>query len=221
DVKVLINSGIANSSWCGGVHWKNKKVIEKITEWVAHGGGFIGIGEPSACEHAGQYFQLSHILGVDKAIGLSLSKSNPVYKKTDEKHFITEDIEAGIDFGKDIDNIFLLSKDVKVLIDKEDSPRIATNNYNKGRAIYLSGYKFTPQNTRLLHRALYWAANHESNFTPWTCSNINTECAYYPKNKKLVVINNSDKLEETKVFDSNGKSTNVKIQPHGIEIINL
>jgi beta-D-galactosyl-(1->4)-L-rhamnose phosphorylase len=221
DVKVLINSGRAHSSWCGGAHWKNEKVIEKITEWVAKGGGFIGIGEPSACEHSGQFFQLSHILGIDRAIGLSLSKSNLAYEITDEKHFIMIDIEGDIDFGKDIDNIFLLSKDAKVLIDKEDSPRIAAHNFEKGRAIYLSGYKFTPQNTRLLHRALYWAAKYEGNFKSWTCSNINTECAYYPKNKKLIVINNSDKPEKTKVFDSNGKPTDVKIQPHGIEIINL
>ena len=115
----------------------------------------------------------------------------------------------------------MVDKDTNVLVDKDGSVRIAVHSFKKGRAIYLSGYKFTPQNTRLLHRALYWAADCQSDFGPWTCSNIHTECAYYPKSKKLVVINSSDKHQETKVFDSNGNSIDVSMEPHGIEIIDV
>jgi hypothetical protein len=95
------------------------------------------------------------------------------------------------------------------------------HNFKKGKAVYLSGYKFAPQNTRLLHRALFWAAGREGDFDPWTCSNIYTDCAYYPKGKKLVIMNSSDKSEKTKVFDSSGKPINVSLEPHGIKITDL
>ena len=123
--------------------------------------------------------------------------------------------------GNDIDKVFLMDKDTKVLAEKEGSPKIAVHNFKKGKAVYLSGYKFTPQNTRLLHRALYWVAGRQGDFGPWTCSNIYTDCAYYPKSKKLIIINSSDKHQETKVFDSNGGSISVSMEPHGIEIINV
>ena len=44
DVKVIINCGILDSAW-GGDNWKDPSVVSAITEWVAQGGGFIGIEE--------------------------------------------------------------------------------------------------------------------------------------------------------------------------------
>jgi beta-D-galactosyl-(1->4)-L-rhamnose phosphorylase len=221
DIKVIVNSGRAYSSWCGGEHWKNEKIIEKITEWVVQGRGFIGIGEPSACEHHGQYFQLSHLLGVDREIGRLLSKDKVAYKKPDNQHFIMEDTEDDIDFGKDTDNIFVVSNDTQVLADKEGSPRIAIHHFRKGRSVYFSGYKFTSQNTRLLHRSIYWAAGSERDFGYWMSSNIHTECAYYPKNNKLIVINNSHQKERTKIFDSNKNSRDVSVEPLGMTILDV
>jgi len=221
DNQVIINAGRANSAWTGGELWKNEKIIEAITDWIANGGGFIGVAEPSAYQHNTQYFQLSHLLGVDRETGLTLNKSKIKFSVPDEKHFIMQDMEGDIDFGKDVDKVFVVDKETKVLAEKEGSVKIALHNFKKGRSIYLSSYKFTPQNTRLLHRALYWAAGQEGDFGPWTCSNIYTDCAYYPKSKKLVVINSSDKSEKTKVFDSSGKSINVSLEPHGIKIMDL
>jgi beta-D-galactosyl-(1->4)-L-rhamnose phosphorylase len=221
DCRVIINAGWVNSAWTGGEHWKNEKIIEAITAWVAKGGGFIGVAEPSACQHNTQYFQLAHLLGIDRETGLTLNKGRMKFSLPDEKHFIMQDIEGDIDFGKDIDNVFLVDKDTKVLAEKDGSPKVALHNFKKGRAVYLSGFKFTPQNTRLLHRALFWAASREGDFGPWTCSNIYTDCAYYPKGKKLVVINSSDKNEKTKVFGSGGKSINISLEPHGIKIIEM
>jgi beta-D-galactosyl-(1->4)-L-rhamnose phosphorylase len=221
DCRVIINAGRVNSAWTGGEHWKNEKITEAITAWVAKGSGFIGVAEPSACQHNTQYFQLSHLLGVDRETGLTLNKGQMKFSMPDEKHFIVQDIEGDIDFGNDIDKVFLADKDTKVLAEKDGSPKVALHNFKKGRAVYLSGYKFTPQNTRLLQRALFWSAGREGDFGPWTCSNIYADCAYYPKGKKLVVINSSDKSEKTEVFDSGGKSINVSLEPYGIKIMDL
>ena len=221
DVKVIVSCGRAGSAWCGGEHWKNETVVERITEWVGNGGGFIGIAEPSACEFNGQYFQLSHLLGLDREVGRSLSGDKRTFGLADGRHFITKDVTAEIDFGKDVDKIFVINDKTDVLVEKDKSPRIATYQFHHGRSVYFSGYKFTPQNTRLLHRALYWAAAREQDFGYWTSSNIFTECAYYPNSKKLVVINNSNKTEETKIFDSDKHGIEVSIEPFGIKIIDV
>jgi len=221
DVKVIINAGRLDDAWSGGWHWKNPKVIEVLTEWVYNGGGFIGVGEPSAAKHSSQYLQMSHVLGVEREIGLTNAHSKYAYNIPAEKHFIMKDVEGSLDFGKDIDNIYILGNDTTVLADKDKSPKVAVHGFGKGRSVYLSGHKFTPQNIRLLHRAIYWAAGCEDKFGPWTCSNVNTECAYYPKNKKLVVINITDKPQETKVFDANNNPIDVSIEAYGSKILDI
>jgi len=50
---------------------------------------------------------------------------------------------------------------------------------------------------------------------------VNTECAYYPGCKKLVVINNSEKPEKTSVIDRAGKRYNFRLKPHGMKIADL
>ena len=219
DIRVMINSGKVHSAWSGGIHWTDPRLIELVTEWIAQGGGLIGVGEPSACEHNGQYFQLAHLLGVDREIGRSLSKDKLTYQRADTKHFIMEDGAEEIDFGKDIDNVFVTSRDTRVLVDRERSPRVATHTFGSGRSIYLSGYKYTPHKTRLLYRALYWAAGAESDFGAWVCSNLYTECAYYAGSHKLIVINNSDRTQVTRICDSDENSIEVSLEPHGMKIL--
>ena len=94
-------------------------------------------------------------------------------------------MNGDIDFGKDIDNVYVLDKDVAVLSEKDGSAKIALNNFEKGKSIYLSGFKFAPENTRLLHRSLYWAAGKGSDYGPWTCSNIHLGvCMFIAWDKK-------------------------------------
>jgi beta-D-galactosyl-(1->4)-L-rhamnose phosphorylase len=221
DYRVIINAGRLDSAWTGGEHWKNEKIIETITAWVANGGGFIGIGEPSSCRHSSQYFQLAHILGVDRETGQTCGKPKRNYNLNEQKHFILEDAEGNINFGDDIDNVYITDKDTQVLTDSGLSPKITLHSFGKGQSVYLSGFKFTPQNTRLLHRCLFWAAGRQSDFGPWTTSNINTDCAYYPKAKKLVVINSSEKTQETKVLDAKGNAIDVSLEPYGIKIMEI
>jgi beta-D-galactosyl-(1->4)-L-rhamnose phosphorylase len=85
----------------------------------------------------------------------------------------------------------------------------------------LSGHKFTPENTRLIHRAIHWAANQEAEFQKWNCTNVRTECAYFPAKQKLVVINNSDAQQKTDVWDALGKARPICLEPHGIAILDV
>ena len=219
DVHVILNAGRLDSAWCGGAYWKNEKVIEALSSWVANGGGFIGIGEPSACLHSSQYFQLSGVLGLDRQIAQNFGNPMRQYTKAELDHFILEDAKGEIDFGDDIDNICVNDKNTQVLVDKDNSPKIATHRFDKGRAIYLSGFKFTPANSRLLHRSLLWAAGQTDEFKPWTCSNVFTDCAWFPNSQKLVVVNSSDDRQETKIYDSKGDIISVSVKPHGIKVV--
>jgi beta-D-galactosyl-(1->4)-L-rhamnose phosphorylase len=221
EVDVILNAGQVGTAWSGGEHWKNENIIAAITEWVANGGGFIGVGEPSAVRHSGQYFQLSHVLGVDREIGRTRNKEKLPYNVSADEHFILKDRQENIDFGKSTDNIFIVDKNATVLAEKNNSLSIVTNFFGRGRSVYFSGFKFAPQNTRLLHRSLHWAAGQEQNFGPWTCSNVNADCAYFPASKKLVVINNNDQSEITHVFDNNGKAIGVNLDAYGVQIIEI
>lgn len=222
ETQVIINAGRLGTAWSGGENWANPKVIEKISQWVASGGGFIGVGEPSAALHSSQYFQLSDVLGVDRSSPLRMALGNYKYKKPNgDKHFITSDLTIAPDFGKGIDNIYVLGPTTQVLADKDKSPTVAIHPFGKGRSVYLSGHKFNPENTRLLTRAIFWAANRETDFDRWRCTNVYTECAWYPGSRKLVIINNSGERQQTQVLTENGHTYEATLEPYAIEIATL
>ncbi|MBN1561518.1 1,3-beta-galactosyl-N-acetylhexosamine phosphorylase [candidate division KSB1 bacterium] len=217
DVNVIINAGRSGSAWSGGELWKNEKIIEALTEWIADGGGFIGVGEPSACRHSSQFFQLAHLLGVDREIGLTLNRTKTAWTAAPGEHFILQDNQEEIDLGQ-VEGIYVLSREALVLAQKDGSPQIVLNSFGKGRAIYLSGFRYMPQNTRLLHRALCWAAQ-QTEFGAWTCSVSQADCAFFPASKKLVVINNGDQAAETQVRGADGKAIDVRLEAYAMEII--
>ncbi|WP_425482501.1 1,3-beta-galactosyl-N-acetylhexosamine phosphorylase C-terminal domain-containing protein [Ereboglobus luteus] len=86
----------------------------------------------------------------------------------------------------------------------------------------MSGFKFTYENTRLLHRALFWAAAHEAKWGVWHSENLNTEATYFPKRKKLVVINNAGTPQATRITLANGRTAKtVNLEAHGIAILDM
>ena len=165
--------------------------------------------------------QISHVLGVDRELGLTLAFDKYAYGEPNRKHFIVQGLQGEPDFGRDADNIFVLDGDTQVLADKGNSPKIAVHAFGKGRGVYFSGHIYSPENARLLHRAIYWAAGREDDFKTWSCSNVYTERAYYPEGGKLVVINNTAEARETCVFDSQGNCIDVSLEPYGVQFITM
>ncbi len=220
DVQVIINCGCEGSAWSGGRYWDNPKVIETLQAWVAEGGSFIGIAEPSALRRPDTFFQLSPVLGVDRDTGARIAHGKYKWDLVDA-HFITEDLAHAPDFGKHVDGIFTLGADTKVLATRDGEVMVSAHTFGKGRAVYLSGFRITAENTRLIHRAIHWAAGQEESFRHWTCSNVQTECAYFAAEKKLVVINNSDTEQTTDVFDGEGNPRSVTVAAFGIHVEDL
>lgn len=221
DVKVIINAGGLDDAWSGGWNWDNPQVVSTISEWVSQGGGFIGIGEPSATRNGMGYFKLANVLGVDREIGLSVGFNKYKYAQPQEKTFITEDLDLPVDFAEHATNIFVLDGATKVLAEQDGAPIITERHFNNGKAIYMAGHKYTPQNVRLLHRAIFAAAGLESEFTNWLSSNCNTECAYYPNHNKLVVINNTFDPQATVITTPDQQVISVELAGNEVKIVQL
>ncbi|RPJ52582.1 MAG: D-galactosyl-beta-1-4-L-rhamnose phosphorylase, partial [Acidobacteria bacterium] len=219
DTSVIINAGTVDDAWSGGECWANPRIIEAISEFVNGGGGFIGVGEPSALRHGSQYFQLAHLLGVDREIGLTRAFNRFQFDIAVKPHFVLRDLQSEPDFGVEVGNTYVLDEETQVLKARGRSPIITTRDFGRGRTVYLSGHKYTPDNVRLLHRAIFFAARAEEQFGAWLPTNPNTEAAYYPRHGKLVISNSTPDPQATEVMVPGGASVHVELEAYGSEIV--
>ncbi len=226
DYDVVINAGDAYTAFSGGSKW-DEEVVSKVREYVYNGGGFIGVGEPSAYEKGGRFFRLADVLGVDKEVGftLSLDKYN-INKET--SHFITKDLTSPVDYGEGMKNIYAL--DGAKVLDITFSDRfqrkvnvgevkMACNQYGKGRAFYIAGIPYNFDNARLLYRAIYWTAGKDAEINKAFSTNPLTECNYYPNKSTYAVVNNSNDTQTTDFYDISGEKTTLTLAPMEIKWI--
>ena len=217
EVDVLINAGMGGDAWSGGEHWADPAVIEAVCEFVDRGGGFIGVGEPSARRHGTGYFQLSPVLGVDRELGLTRAFDRYRFE-TRPDHYILRDAGPDPDLGRAVDDLYIIDPGTTVLAAAGPSPRITTRPFGQGRSVYFAGHHYAPRNVRLLLRAIYWAAQAEDRIDQWTCSNLETECAYFPASRQLVVVNNSALAQPTTIATPR-QPVRVSLEPYACLIL--
>lgn len=238
DIDVIINAGDVNTAFSGGEIWKNPVLVTAIRRFVYEGGGFIGVGEPSACHHQGRYFQLADVLGVEREVGFSITTDKYFTQQLPE-HFITQDCKNinEIDFGEGIKNIYALYPTTEVLVFNRPQTSaqvdgvmmpanaegkefgevyLAANPYGKGRGVYLAGLPYSIENARLLMRAIYYAACKETEFYLWNSSNPHVEVHAYPDKQKYAIINNTNEKQETTIYDGVGKEQKLVLEPSEI-----
>lgn len=226
-VNVVLNCGRAGSAWSGGHHWADPRIEATLTNFVQKGGGLIGIAEPSAWPQPGQRFKLARVLGLDRDTGDRVANGKFKFKRplgAFGPHFITTDAPAGtaLDFGKDVDGIHVFDATAQVLAERTGSPRLVAHDFGRGRSVYFSGFKYTPDNTRLLHRALYWTASQEDGWGRWQSCNVRTEATYFPNSGRLVVINNAPQPQHTTVTLADPKQKRrVNLEAHGIAVLEV
>ncbi len=211
EIGVIINSGDAMTAWSGGENWLDEQVITTIREWVYNGGGFIGVGEPTAIQNQGKYFQLFDVLGVDKDLTYGLSYRK--YHDLTTEHFILDDIKHEIDFGRGMSGVFKKGDHTQILAMKDNDILLSTNEVGQGRSVYIAGLPYTPQNARLLTRALYFAARQEEALKEYDVDHEEAECVYYPEVKQLAVYNNSLEPLRTTVYVKGEAYQNVELAP--------
>ncbi len=213
DIDVILNVGDAYTAYSGGENWIDERVITTIKKFIYNGGGFIGVGEPSACQWEGRFFQLANVLGVEEENGFNLNKDK--YNWEEHPHFITEDCRGEIDFGEGKKNIYAL-EDTTILKQTDKEVQLAVNEFGKGRAVYIGGLPYSFENSRLLYRAVIWSAGDEENLHRWYSTNYNVEVHAYVKNGKYCVVNNTYEAQDTVVYKGDGTSFNVKMEPNEI-----
>ena len=213
DIDVLINVGGADTAHSGGEWWCDTAVVTAIKKFIYGGGGIIGVGEPSAHQANGRFFQLANVFGVEEERGFTLGYDK--YNWQEHKHFITEDCGGDIDFGECQRNIYAL-EGTKVLSQHEKEVQLAVNEFVQGRAVYLGGLPYSFENSRLLYRAILWSVHGEEELHQWFSSNYNVEVHAYPENKKFCVVNNTYEPQETVVYKGDGNSFSVDLQANQI-----
>ncbi len=214
DVNVVINAGYAGSAWSGGDVWADDELVTILTEWVYNGGTFLGVNEPSAVEGYDNYFRMAHVLGVDKDTGARVCHG--------KWKFEVEEIENLWPEGALLnakENIYLTDGKARVIFASEDKPVAVVNQFGQGKGIYLASFCVNQENTRLLYQLIRYAGN-EGTTGLYMTDNLYTECAYYPDSKKLVVINNSDRVQTTTIMTEQGEKT-IEILPYDTTFLEL
>lgn len=215
DIDVIINVGDAYTAYTGDKNWIDETIVTAIKGFIHRGGGFIGVGEPTAYQHEGHFFQLATVLGVEEERGFDLNKDKYNWEEA-KKHFITADCKGDINFGEGKKNIFALEGTTIIKqIDKE--VQLACNTFGKGRCVYISGLPYSFENARLLHRAVVWSASDEANLTKWYSTNYNVDVHAYVENNKYCVVNNTYEPQTTTVYTGDGTSFELHMEANEIK----
>lgn len=194
-VDVVINAGAASSAWSGGDAWKEPAVVEALTKWVYEGGTFIGVNEPSAVEGYDTYFRMAHVLGVDKDIVDRVCHGQWSF---DVDEAAAREVFVKDSYVPEKQKCHLTDGKARVLAANGNNPLLTRNAFGKGEGIYMSSFEVNNANTRMLLN-LILEAGKEATDGYYLTDNPDMECAYYPESRTLVMINNSDKRQETTV----------------------
>ncbi len=203
-IDVLINVGDGDTAHTGGAVWEDPDVSSAIRSFIWNGGGFLGLGEPSGHQYQGRYFQLAGALGVEKETGFTLNYDKYNWEEH-PGHFILADNPGEVDFGEGKKGIYAL-EGAQVLVQHDREVQMAVNEYGQGRTVYLSGLPYSFENSRILHRAILWAAHDEEALCRWFSSNLNVEVHAFPANGKYCAVNNTYEPQSTTVYRGDGSS---------------
>lgn len=220
DIDVILNVGDADTAYTGGEWWLDTGIVTTVKRFVYEGGGFIGVGEPTAHQANGRFFQLANILGVEEERGFTLGYDK--YNWDEHEHFITADCKTNpdgskeIDFGEGKKNIFAL-EGTTILRQTDKEVQLAVNEFGDGRSVYISGLPYSFENSRLLYRAILWSAHSDQELNSWFSENYNVEVHAYVEKGKYCVVNNTYDPQETVVYRGDGSSFSLKLDANEIK----
>ena len=197
-VDVIINVGDGDTAHTGGAEWEDAVISSAIRKFVHNGGGFIGVGEPTGHQYQGHYFQLATVLGVEKETGFTLNYDKYNWEQNPD-HFILKDVAGEVDFGEGKKSIFAY-EGTDILVQKDKEVQMATNTFGSGRSVYISGLPYSFENSRVLYRAILWAAHGEEILNKWFSTNYNVEVHAFVANGKYCVVNNTYVPQDTVVY---------------------
>ncbi|MGF1688668.1 1,3-beta-galactosyl-N-acetylhexosamine phosphorylase [Photobacterium japonica] len=203
DIKVIINTGDADSAWSGGENWGNPQIITALREFVGNGGGLLGICDPSAHLQNGRFFQLGDVFGLEKETSLTMGRvAQPV--QLDGEHFLAQCLTGEEDFGN-LSYVYPQAHDMSVIAAQGQHLALTAREYGQGRSVYLGNLPFTMTNARLLQNILLWLSQSDQESYPWLSSSANVDACYYPSTGKATVVNYTETPQAVTVTDTQGQ----------------
>ena len=201
-IDVIINVGDGDTAHTGGAEWEDAVISSAVRKFVHNGGGFIGVGEPSGHQYQGHFLQLANVLGVEKETGFTLNYDKYNWEQN-PNHFILADVAGEVDFGEGKKSIYAYEgTDILVLLNQD--VQMAANAFGNGRSVYISGLPYSFENSRVLYRAILWAAHGEEILHKWFSTNYNVEVHAFVANGKYCVVNNTYVPQDTTVYTDTG-----------------
>ena len=201
-IDVIINVGDGDTAHTGGAEWEDAVISSAVRKFVHNGGGFIGVGEPSGHQYQGHFFQLANVLGVEKESGFTLNYDKYNWEQN-PNHFILADVAGEVDFGEGKKSIYAY-EGTDILVQKDKDVQMAANAFGNGRSVYISGLPYSFENSRVLYRAILWAAHGEEILHKWFSTNYNVEVHAFVANGKYCVVNNTYVPQDTTVYTDTG-----------------
>lgn len=202
NIDVIINVGDGDTAHTGGAEWEDAVISSAVRKFVHNGGGFIGVGEPSGHQYQGHFFQLANVLGVEKETGFTLNYDKYNWEQHPD-HFILKDVAGEVDFGEGKKSIYAY-EGTDILVQKDKEVQMAVNSFGNGRSVYISGLPYSFENSRVLYRAILWAAHGEEILNKWFSTNYNVEVHAFVANGKYCVVNNTYVPQDTTVYTDKG-----------------
>ena len=212
---VVINAGRAGDAWSGGDVWKDPELVTALTKWVYEGGTLIGIGQPSAAEGADEYYRMAHVLGVDEDTGAKVCHGKWSFETGDERGLVPAGCSLPARDGR-----FLTDGKARVLLSHDGCPDLTEHVFGKGRGYYLSGYAYSPENTRLLQNLITAGSGRKPEELLYISDNPYVDCAYFPDAKVLVAVNLTER-EQTAAVRTGSGIIKVQVPESGQVILKL
>ncbi|WP_087024983.1 1,3-beta-galactosyl-N-acetylhexosamine phosphorylase [Thaumasiovibrio subtropicus] len=211
DIKVIINTGDANSAWSGGEHWGDGDILVALRQFVANGGGLLGVTDPSAHQQNGRFFQLGDILGLEKETALTMGRvAMPV--SLDTEHYLSKALSGREDFGNN-SYVYPQADDLSVIHAAGQHLALTAREYGNGRASYLANLPYSQENARILQHILIWLSQEETKQHCWLSDNPYVDVAYYPKTDNVAIVNSSDEKQEVTLLNNKFETVSVTLSP--------
>ena len=111
----------------------------------------------------------------------------------------------------------------QVLLAQDGIPALTVHPFGKGFGVYLSEFRISPENTRLLRNLLLQYSAEKASVSLYLSDDPEVECAYWPQTRSLAVVNNSGeaKMAELERTDSDDSVVRVELPPFGMSVVSV
>ena len=183
---VLINAGMQGDAWSGGDVWRDPQLQAEVTRFVHEGGLLIGAGEPTAVSGGGETLALSSLFGVDVDKGQYACHMPWAFEVEEAPFAVCRDALAARP------GVRVTAPDTHVWAADGGVPQLTCREAGRGRAVYLSGFRWSPAASRMLLELLLCLTGRNGAAASLS-SAPEVETAWFPADRTLVAMNNAER----------------------------